>query len=54
VAAAALLASGQKQVFTGVITDTMCGVNHEHMSIQCKKQYVLSDLELPEDFARKR
>ena len=49
-----LAAAAGPQSFTGVITDTMCGVNHEHMSIQCKKQYVLSDLELPEDFARKR
>ncbi len=32
-AAMLLGAAGQKQTFTGVITDTMCGANHKMMGI---------------------
>jgi hypothetical protein len=30
---AALAVAGDKQVFTGVITDTMCGANHKAMGM---------------------
>ncbi len=32
-AAALTAASGEKRIFTGVITDTMCGLNHSGMNI---------------------
>lgn len=33
-APALLLAQGPAKVYTGVITDTMCGADHAHMGIQ--------------------
>lgn len=33
-APALLLAQGPTKVYTGVITDTMCGADHTHMGIQ--------------------
>jgi hypothetical protein len=33
-APALLLAQGPARVYTGVITDTMCGADHAHMGIQ--------------------